>query len=242
MPDQARLPWAEINGPLVTLHDIRDFRYRSTTDWDENWYDATFDLRELEGLDLYVIHFSDNQAIGHTMLSFRFAGDRFVTFSAEIRRELGEEYGALRGLFRQYELMYVAGDERDLVQLRTHHRKETVHLHPLVGSIAAKAAAFLDIARTINELREEPVFYNTLSNNCTTNLVRHYEQVNDEELPLDRRWILAGGADEVAFELDMIDTDTGFEETRLRNRIDQGAAICAGRDDFSLCIRDRGGR
>jgi hypothetical protein len=240
-PDQERLPWAEIDGSLVTLHDIRDFRYRSTTDWDEHWYDAVFDLEQLEGLDLFVVHFSESPAIGHTLLSFRFAGDRFVTFSAEIRRERGEEYSALRGLYRQYELMYIAGDERDLVRLRTHHRKNTVYRHPLGGTRETRAAAFLDIVRRCNELRDRPVFYNTLANNCTTNLVRHYERVNDEELPLDSRWILAGGADEVAFELGMIDTDTGFEETRRRNRIDRQATQCGDRESYSLCIRGESG-
>lgn len=235
--DQARLPRAEIDGPLVTIHDVRDFRYRSEEDWDARWYDASFDTRELEGVDLFVVHFSSNKAVGHTMLTFRFADDRFVTFSVEVRKERGEQYGVLAGMFKQYELMYVVGDERDLVQLRTNVRRSEVYLHPVAGSREQYAAGFLAICRRMNRLREAPEFYDTLTNNCTTNIVAHWGDVLGRPLPLDARWVLAGGTDEFAYDLGVLDRSVPFEELRRRDRIDEKARACGGRDDFSLCIR-----
>ena len=235
--DQRRLPWAEIDGPVVVIHNIRDFRYRSTTDWDEGWYDASYDSRELQGVDFFTVHFSTRTEIGHTMLSFRFNGDRFVTFSVEIRREIGEEYGLLRGLFRQFELTYVVGDERDLVQLRTNHRRSQVFLHPTKANRGRQAALFLELVGRLNRLSEAPVFYNTLTNNCTTNLVRHWEQITSMTLPLDLRWVLSGYADEFAYDLGLLDTAIGFQATRLRNLVSDKALACGGARDFSLCVR-----
>ena len=171
------------------------------------------------------------------MLSFRFAGDRFVTFSVETRQEVGEEHGPLRGLFHQFELTYVVGDEHDLVQLRTNHRRSEVFLHPTKTDRERQAALFLEMAGRLNGLREEPAFHNTLTSNCTTNLVRHWEQITGEDVPLDHRWILAGYADEFAFDLGLIETEANFEETRRRNLIGEKALACGGAEDFSLCIR-----
>lgn len=235
--DQDRLAWTEVDGTAVVVHNIRDFRYRSATDWDERWYDATYDTRELQGVDFFTVHFSDRTEIGHTMLSFRFAGDRFVTFSVEVRREVGEEYSALRGLFRQFEMTYVVGDERDLVQLRTNHRGSEVFLHPTKPNQERQVALFLEMAGRLNDLRQAPIFYNTLTNNCTTNLVRHWEQITSTALSLDLRWVLSGYADEFAYDLGLLDTDTDFQETRLRNFISEKALACADAPDFSLCVR-----
>ena len=42
--DQAILPYAEIHGPLVTIHNIRNFRYTSTSQYTPAYYDKTFDV------------------------------------------------------------------------------------------------------------------------------------------------------------------------------------------------------
>ena len=110
-------------------------------------------------------------------------------------------------------------------------------LHPTKAHPERQAALFLEMAGRLNSLREAPVFYNTLTNNCTTNLVRHWEQITSSAVPLDLRWILSGYADEFAYDLGLLDTDTDFDETRLRNRISAKALACGGADDFSLCVR-----
>jgi hypothetical protein len=132
--DVARLPSAEIDGDLVTLRNLRSFEYRSATDYTEHWYDRTVDLRRLDSLDLIAVYWMGD-AIAHTMLSFGFGGEP-ITISIETRKERGEEYSALAGFFRRYELYYVMGDERDLIALRTTYRAppEDVYLYRVHAS------------------------------------------------------------------------------------------------------------
>ena len=238
-PEQSRLAWAEIDGSRVTLHGIRNFRYRSASDWDAGWYDAVFDTDELEGADYLVVQFSERRGPAHTIVSFRFAGERFVTFSVEVRKEQGESYGLLRGLFRQFELVYLVADERDAVQLRTNHLRDEVFLYPATGSKQKMAMVFMALARRLNDLREEAEFYNTLTNNCTTNLVLHWERINDLELPRDHRILLPGYSDDLAYEYGIIERHGSFEETRARARIGELALAAADEEDFSLRIRAR---
>jgi len=241
VPEQSRLAWAEIAGSRVTLHGIRDFRYRGPTDQDQAWYDAEFDTDELEGADYLLAHFSELRGPAHAMLSFRFASDRFVTFSVEVRKERGESYGLVRGLFRQYELVYVVADERDAVQLRTNHLREDVCLYPVTGSKQKMAKVFMDLVRRINALRDEPEFYNTVTNNCTTNLALHWERINDTRLPRDHRFLLPGYSDELAYEVGIIERHGSMEQTRARARIGDLALAAGGSEDFSLRIRARPG-
>lgn len=238
-PDLVRAARAEVQGSRVTLHDIRDFRYRSTSDWDASWYSATYDTLELVRAWFIVEPFSGFEGAAHTMVSFEFSGDRFISFSVEIRRERGETYSVLGGLFRQYEIIYVAGDERDLIQLRSNHRRDDVYLYPVRASQERTVAFFLDMVRRMNELQARPEFYNSLTSNCTTNLVRHLEKVSETNVPYDHRTLLPAYSDELAFALGLIDSDVGLAETRERHRINALALAAQDRDDFSLRIRGR---
>ncbi len=237
--DLQRLSWAEIDGDLVTVHDIRDFRYRAKDDWDEAWYDATFDVNDLVGAQFVVEPFSEVfEGAAHTMITFEFTGGRHLVVSVETRREKGESYSVLAGLYRSYELQYVAGDERDLIQLRTNHRKDPVFLHPLDASKERLVAYFLDVMARMNALREQPEFYNTLTSSCTTNLVDHLEAISEVDIPaFDYRIILPGYSAEVAYELGLIDTDLSLEDTKARDLINERAERFADRDDFSAGIR-----
>ncbi|WP_257452501.1 Lnb N-terminal periplasmic domain-containing protein [Archangium lipolyticum] len=239
-PDLARSARADIQGSRVTFHDLRDFRYRGTTDWDEAWYSATYDTQELVRAWFIVEPFSGFEGAAHTMVSFEFSGDRFLVFSVEIRRERGETFSAVGGLFRQFELTYVVGDERDLIQLRSNHRRDDVYLHPIRASKERTTAFFLDMVRRMNALQQRPEFYDSLTNNCTTNLVRHLEKVSATNVPYDHRTLLPAYSDELAFELGLIDTDVDLARTRARHHINTLALAAQGRDDFSLRIRGRG--
>ncbi len=234
---QARLPRAEIDGSRVTLRNIRNFRYRTPTDWDEHFYDAAFDTRELRGVDYIVSHFSDVAGVAHAMVSFRFAGERFVSISVEVRKERDETYSPLRGLFRQYEIMYVVGDERDLVALRALHRQEAVYVFPVHAPRERVTAFFFGMAERINALAERPEFYNTLFSSCTSNLVTHLEEVRQVPLGFDYRIVLPGYSDELAYELGLIDNRIGLEEARRRYRINERALQDGGSERFSLAIR-----
>ncbi|MFY0567173.1 DUF4105 domain-containing protein [Archangium lansingense] len=238
-PDLVRASHAEVQGSRVTLHDIRNFRYRSTTDWDAAWYSATYDTRDLVRAWFIVEPFSGFEGAAHTMVSFEFSGDRFVAFSVEIRRERGETYSVLGGLFRQYEIIYVAGDERDLIQLRSNHRRDDVYLYPVRASQERTVAFFLDMVQRMNGLQAQPEFYNSITSNCTTNLVRHLEKVSETNVPYDHRTLLPAYSDELAFALGLIDSDVSLAETRERHRINTLALAAQDRDDFSLRIRGR---
>jgi hypothetical protein len=235
--DQARMPVVRFEGDRVTIENVREFRYRSESEWDEQWSERTFDLRTLEGCDFIVEPFDGHPNVAHTMVSFRFTDGRALVVSVEIRKEAGETYAPLRGLFRQYELMYVVGDERDLVQLRTTYRRDRVYLHPIDASPEAVRAFLVDMLARADALGREPEFYNTLTSTCTTNLVLHWERFNGVALPFDWRVLLPGYADELAFELGLLDTDADFETTRARNRVDERAREIGDRADFSTALR-----
>jgi hypothetical protein len=131
----------------------------------------------------------------------------------------------------------VVGDERDLVQLRSNHRKDTVYLYPVKASRERIVAFFLDMVARMNALHARPEFYDSLTNNCTTNLVRHFEKVGGLDVPYDHRTLLPAYSDELAHELGLIDTDVDLAQTRERHRINARAEAAHGRDDFSLRIR-----
>ncbi|NTX08403.1 DUF4105 domain-containing protein [Myxococcus sp. CA040A] len=237
-PDLARMARADVEGSRVTIHDVRDFRYRSTTDWDASWYSATYDARELTGAWFIVEPFSGFFGAAHTMVSFGFSDGRYLVFSVEIRREKGETFSAVGGLFRQFELVYVVGDERDLVQLRSNHRHDDVYLYPVNASKERISDFFLDMVARMNALHAKPEFYNSLSNNCTTNLVHHFEKVSAVKVPYDHRTLLPAFSDALAYELGLIETDAPLEVVRARHLINPRALAASNQPDFSRRIRE----
>ena len=238
--DQARTAWAQVDGSVVTFHNIRDFRYRSQERWEPDWRDGVYDVAELQQAYFVVEHFSESQAVAHTLVSFRFSGDRFLAFSVEIRKEKGESFSPLRGLFRQFELTYVVADERDVLQLRTHHRDSRVHIHPIKARPDRLVAYFMDLVRRVNELHSQPAFYNTLTSSCTTNLASHLETVTDRRLMWDYRVYLPGYSSALAWETDLLDSDLSLQQTLERDLVNAEQIGRAGdREDYSLLIRQR---
>jgi Domain of unknown function (DUF4105) len=235
--DVARLPSVEVDGDLVTLHNVRSFEYRSAVDYTERWYDRTVDLRQLDSLDLIAVYWMGDD-IAHTMLSFGFGGEP-VTISIETRKEQGEQYSALAGFFRRYELYYVVGDEDDLVGLRTTYREPTedVYLYRMHAPPRNIRRLFLEYAAKINALHEEPEFYNTATTNCTTNIVTHVKALR-EDVPLDWRMLLSGHFPELIYEYGALDQSLPFAELRRRSLINERARAADGADDFSRRIRE----
>lgn len=238
-PDQEKLAWAEIAGDEVVVHHVRNARYRSADDYDVAWEDRAFRLDTLERVWFLVEPFdADWRGPAHTLLSFEFQGDRFLAISFEIRKEIGESFSVWKGLLRQYELMLVVGDERDLIELRTNHRRDPVFLYPMRASRESLRRLFLSLLERANELRFRPEFYNTLTNTCTTNLARHVNQLAPGRVPLwHPKVVFPGYSDELAFDLELIDTELPFAEAQVRFRVDENGQNAAGRDDFSRAIR-----
>jgi len=236
-PEQARLATAEFDGDRVTVYNIRNCRYPTAENPVVEYFDKTFDLGELDSVDFITVPFPDLPGVGHTMLSFGFGGQDYVAVSVEIRREKGEEYSPWRGFLRQYELIYVVGDERDLIRLRTEHDMNDVHVYRTRATPAQARELFEDVMQRVNQLAERPEFYHTLANNCTTNIRQHINRLSPDRIPYDYRVLLPGHSDKLAYELGLLDTDTSFEETKRRARVNYLAYVHRDDPDFSVKIR-----
>ena len=234
-PDVSVLPWAEIKGNLVTLHNIRNCDYRSETDYTVRHYDKTVSLDQMRSLDFLEIYWG-SPLIAHTMLSFGFNSGDYVCFSIETRKEVGEEYSALKGFFKQYELTYIIGDERDLVRLRTNYRGEDVYLYRLNASMDLARNVFLDYLKEINSLKEQPQWYNALTSNCTTNIRGHTAPYNPNAR-LDWRIIVNGFIDEMIYEQGFMDRRLPFSELKKASHINQRARMSDADPLFSQMIR-----
>lgn len=236
--DQAILPYADIDGSSVTIHNIRNFTYNSTKDYVPGYYDATFDVEKIKNVYYVVEPFSGIPGSAHTFLSFEFEGDRFVAISVEIRKEKGEAFHPLKGLFNQYEIMYVIADERDAIKLRTNYRKDLVYVYPAKTTKEKMQKLFLDMVLRANHLKENPEFYNTLTNTCTTSIVKHINTVTPGRVPLfDWSVLFPENSDKLGYELGLIDTNLSFEDARKRYFINDRALKYANNEDFSVRIR-----
>ncbi|OHB69519.1 MAG: hypothetical protein A2V70_14385 [Planctomycetes bacterium RBG_13_63_9] len=236
-PDQAVLAYAEFHGDMITVRNIRNCTYFTADDYVVEHYDKTFDLGELDTVDFIMIPFPEMPGVGHTMLSFGFADRDYVCVSVEIRKEEGESYRPLAGLFRQYELIYVVGDERDLIGLRANHHLNDVYVYRARATPEQAQALFADVMLRVNELSEHPEFYHTLTNNCSTNIRRHINRLSPDRVPYDYRVLLPGHSDELAYELGLLKTDASFAEAKRRARVNDLAYVWRDSPDFSVRIR-----
>ena len=237
-PDVAVLPSASISGDRVTIHNIRNLRYRTETDYEVRHYDKTFDLNHLDAVDLLAVYWMGD-AIAHVMISFGFEEKDFVAFSIETRKEQGEGYSTLKGFFKQYELIYVAGDERDLIRVRTDYRNppEEVYLYRLKMAPESARKLFMEYMRQINSMAETPEWYNTLTTNCTTNVVRHVRAFGGQAR-YTWKVLVSGYAPQYAYELGALDAAVPFEELRRRSHINPKARAVGDDPDFSKKIRE----
>ncbi len=214
LPDVVELPYADINGSQVVIHNIRNCDYRTETDFTVQHYDKTFNLDQLRTADLYLVTWGSPH-IAHTMISFGFTNGDYVCFSIECRKEKGEDYSALKGLFRQFELTYIIADERDVVRLRTNYRRdEEACLYRLQVTPEQGRKLFLDYVRRANELHERAEWYNALTDNCTT-AIRMQRDVADRA-PWDWRMLINGHLDKMLYEHGTIVTNLPFPELKKR--------------------------
>jgi hypothetical protein len=235
-PDVARVPWAEIAGDRVTLHNVRNFAYRSETDFTPRWEDRTYDLARLKTVDLMLVYWG-SKAIAHAMISFDFDDGQYLACSIETRKERGESYSALQGFFRQYELIYIFADERDVVRLRTNHRHEDVYLYRSRVTPEHARAIFVSYLDSANALRGKPEWYNALTTNCATSLLPHARAGGGKgEMSLDV--LLSGHAARQAYRNGVIDTSMPLERLEAVSRVnDKALAVAEGDGEFSNKIR-----
>jgi hypothetical protein len=239
--DQAVLPYAEFRGNQVVAHNVRHCRYFDEDTFVVEHEDRTYDLSQLRAVDFFMVPFKGTPRLAHTMLSFEFdppdGPPQYLAVSIETRKEQGETYAAWKGSARQYELMYVLADERDVVQLRTNHRGEDVYLYRTTATPDQARLLLVDVLARTNQLASRPEFYDTLTNNCTTNLVDHINRIHPQRVVYDYRVLLPGYSDRLAYDEGFIQRHGTFEETKTRAYVNGRALAAANREDFSQAIR-----
>lgn len=235
----AVMPTAEFHGSAVTVRGIRDFRYLDDGSTLVRYYDRTYDLDRLRSAWFVVVPFSTEwRGPAHTFLSFGFEDGSYVGVSVEARREVGEEeYSMLKGLLQRYELMYVIGDERDLIGVRAARQEDQVNLYPVRAEPDKIRDLFVSMLERANELAERPEFYNTLTKNCTVTILDHVNLLRDERIRPGPRILLPGYTDGVALDEGLLDTDLPLGEARRRFRVDDLARQYLHDPRFSARIR-----
>jgi len=243
IPEQAVLPHAAIGGRTVRIGNVRNFEYVARHDFTVRYDERNYDLTKLVSVWYVLTPFSDSwRGPAHSFVSFGFADSQFVSISVEARREPGETYDAVKGLFKRFELMYVVGDERDLIGQRAAYSTDRVYLYPIKAKPEKMREMFVAMLERANKLRAEPEFYNTLTNNCTSNVVSHVNQVAPNTVPGGIKTILPGYTDEVAHRLGLIDTDLDIAGARDRYLINARAKQFIRDSAFSLRIREPASR
>jgi hypothetical protein len=235
-PDVAKEAWADIQGDEVTLHNVRNCDYRTQTDYTPHWETRTVRLSQITGIDL-AIDYWGSPWIAHPIASFQFADAPPLCFSIEIRKKLGQTYSTIGGLYRQFELIYIVADERDVIRVRTNYRNEDIYLYRLTVSPAQARERFLEYIHSLNALRNKPRWYNAITTNCTTS-IRTQHPAN-ERVPWDWRILLNGKGDELLYERHVIVTSgLPFAELKTRSLIDTRARAANDSPDFSKLIRE----
>jgi hypothetical protein len=234
-PEVAVMPRAIIDGDHVRLTGIRNFDYRSRSDFTVRYEEREVSLSHLIALDFYVSYFTEGP-VGHTFVSFIFDNAPPLAISIETRPEVGEGFAPVASLFKQFELIYVVGEERDLVGVRTNHRHEPVYLYRLNTSADDARRLLLVYLTRINELTDQPEFYHLLTNSCTINIVR-YANAAGRRGRFDIRHLLNGLIDSYLYHSGRIDTTLPFDELRRGSLINEAAQAADGAADFSQRIR-----
>lgn len=237
-PDQAVLPDADFHGDAITIQNIRNCEYRSTTDYTVRYYNRTIQFWQVQSVDFVVVPFKETPTLAHTMLSFGINDGSYIGVSIEIRKRQGDMYSPLLAALPMYDLMYVVGDERDLIRLRTNFRLDGVYVYPTIATPAAAQRLFVSMMRRVDKLAREPEFYNTVTNNCTTNIRRHINEISPRQIPYDYRVLLPGLSDRLAYDLGLINTTDSFEVARDKARVNYLANLYQDAPDFSQRIRE----
>ena len=234
-PDVARTARAAFHGSSVTIQNVRNFKYRSESDYDQRWETRTYDLDRIRGVDLFLSFWGPTQ-IAHTITSWEFDEGQHLAISIETRKEKGESYSALRGFFRQYELYYVVADERDLVGLRANYRGEQVYLYRIRVPASQARALLVDYLNEVNRLADHPRWYNALTQNCTTTIRGHAQNAGAGGR-LNWKLIANGHLDQLLYERGQIYSDLPFADLRARSDITEKAKAAGDSPDFSARIR-----
>jgi hypothetical protein len=237
-PDADRTAWAEFNGDRVTIHNWRNCDYQTELDYANCWSDRTVDLSQIRAVDLFFTNWG-LRWMDHTIASFQFGDHEHIAFSVEPRYRIGQSYSAIRGFFRQYELIFVAADERDVVRLRTNYRKdEDVYLYRIRATPSEARGLFFTYLNYLNHLKDHPVWYNALMRNCSTTMSRNIVGDVNARQPWYFRFRWNGSLNELLYSRGRLLTGgLPFPELKQREHINAAARAANQSPEFSEMIR-----
>jgi len=230
---------AEFKDNLVTIKNVRNFRYSDTEENNQaSYYDQTYDLNKISKVWYIVEPFKGRNYAAHTFLSFEFTDGKYVTISIEARKTKGQKYSLIMGMLRTYPLMYIIADERDTLIVRTNIRKDEVYLYPTTATPGQAKLLFVDMLKRTNELAAKPEWYNTFTANCTSSIAYHINKIWPDRLPsfMWQEWV-TGYADGVAFDQGFIDTNLSLEKARQKYYITKVSQKIGDVSDYSKIIR-----
>jgi hypothetical protein len=233
-PEVAVLAYATRQGDEITVHDIRNFEYRSVTDFTPRYETQTYSLANLRELDLFINYWG-SKWIAHPILSFDFGPQGRICFSIETRVARGQGYSPIAGLYRQYEIIYIAANERDPVRLRTNFKHEDLYLYRILMPQQELQSRFLEYIDRLNQLHARPAWYNEITDNCTTSIRAQRPAALRE--PFDWRLIINGFGDEMLYEHHALAGDLPFAELKAKSLINERAIAAGDTPDFSTRIR-----
>lgn len=236
--EQSRMPIVEIKGDKVYISNVRNFTWRSATDFTPGWYDRVYDLNKLTSMYYVIAPFPLVEGVAHVFVSFGFSDGQHVAVSVEGRRVKGRPYRLIASMFRQFQMIYIIGDERDVVGLRGAIWKKAVFFYPARTTQERKRAIFVDMMERAHDLEENPEFYHLITNNCMNNITSHIRRLGGRPVPHDLSVLLTGFSDRVAYNFGFIDTDLPFEKARQAFRVDQWMQTTPLDEGFSKRLRE----
>jgi hypothetical protein len=234
--DQEILSFAEFDGDTIYVKNIRNFNYISRDEYVPDYYDKTILITDIVSVD-YIVEPLANVAAAHTLLSFGLKDGSRIAISVEIRKEVGEEFSPFKGLFKEYEIMYVIVDEHDALTLRAVHRDNPVYIYPTVASKESVQQLFVNMLQRATALRDTPEFYNTLTNTCATKIADHINEIVPARVAWDYRILLPKNSDVLAYELGFIDNTVPLEELRQTHLANEKIKANIDNPNFSVAIR-----
>lgn len=202
----------------VTLAQIRDWQYSVNAIRSKSYFDASFDPNDIVAMWMYEQQLDPSGLIAHTFVVFEFDESyeraRYLGLSVETRRERGETYSIIGGALRSFEITHIWATEEDLVTRRVQFLNYPLTRYRLEIPAAYRSRIFLKFAEETRSLASQARWYNTISNNCTSSLIKFVNASEPGAIPLHHSYVLTGKVDDYLEELGYKTSNDSLHVTR----------------------------